>query len=170
MTGSNPGSCSATSWSSTSSLKRPDRDGVHVEVVAGRAPAVEGADLVGDRVLEGEDRSDLEPDGLVSSPVDAEVDLELVAVAGGDHQAGELGSTPGHDGLVAMIGEGADGPLHRGRESVDAGVVGEQVDVLGRSVDHTVLADGAGSGQREVVATDHGQDERRRGTLLLQRG
>jgi hypothetical protein len=43
--------------------------------------------LFGDRVLEGQDRSDLEPDRVVGSPVDAEVDLELVAVARGDRQA-----------------------------------------------------------------------------------
>ena len=33
---------------------------------------------------------------------------------------------------VKLLGEGVDRPFHRGRESVGAGVVGEEVDVLGR--------------------------------------
>lgn len=45
-------------------------------------------------------------------PVHAEIDLELVAVAGGDCQAGELRGTPSEDHLVAVVGQGSDRPLY----------------------------------------------------------
>lgn len=106
----------------------------------------------------------------MGSPIDAEVDLELVVVARGDRQPGELGRTPDRDNVVAVLGEGGDSPLHRRHEPLRGGVDGEQVDVLRRAIDQTVLAEGASPGQGEVIAADHVQDERRGGALLLDSG
>ncbi len=65
-------------------------DGIDIEEVTGFGTAVEGADLVADRVVEAEDGADLKTNRLGVAPVHAEVDVDLFAGRGANVKAGEL--------------------------------------------------------------------------------
>jgi hypothetical protein len=119
--------------------KRADR--VDVEVVAWLAPAVQRTHLVADRIGQAQHRTDIKHHGVVVAPVHAQVDVQLNPVTGGHVQPREPCGTPGLLDLVAtppqLVGHLVDRDAERGH--VLAG--GEQVDVLGRPIDHAVLTD-----------------------------
>lgn len=65
-------------------------DGVNVQVVPWLTAAVQGGDLVANRIGQAQHRADVEAHRFVLAPVHAQVDIELAAVACGDVQPREL--------------------------------------------------------------------------------
>jgi len=131
-------------------------DRVDVEVVARLAPAVQGGDLVTDRIGQAEHRSYVQGYRVVLAPIHAQVDVELQPVPGGHMQPRELRGAAALVDLEAtppqLVGHLVDGGAECGH--VLAG--GEQVNVLGRPLDQAVLADRAGPGEGEAVDAGEG--------------
>jgi hypothetical protein len=126
-------------------------DRVDVEVVADVAAAVQGADLGAHRIVEAEYRADSQAHRLVLPPVHAEVHVELDAFCRDHVQASEVLRPASQLNLAAAAAQPGSDMIDRQAERTLVGVGGEQVNVLGGTIDHPMLTDRPRARQREPI-------------------